>query len=342
MGFRLVAAVGRQQVLGALSSLLVILLCATAKAENEPSWLTWSAPPECPTASDIGRRVTELYGGALPRNRHLAVATRLSWTGAQWFIAVDVTLDEQRGERRVTVDSCAQAADFVAVAVVLALDPTSSSRPVPAGDRASERPQHDPEPKPGPERSQPAARARTGDTEPHRQRSAATKMRPHVSLVMDGALGELPGPHLGGALWLGLDVGRVGVSLVGAWYPAAATTPDRALAPIDFSLLEGRASLTYWLLGPAVRVGPSLSFHAGVIESDQIGSGSSPVREPWLAVGIGPQCVVAVAGPVSLFAEAELNLPILMPTFVLDDGSEVHRPGIGGRLALGGRISLHE
>jgi hypothetical protein len=323
--------------------LLATLFCAQSNAENEPSWLAWSAPPECPTAADIELRAAELYGAALPAHRHLAVTTKLDWTGTQWAVFVDVELDGQRGDRQVAVNSCAEASDFVAVAVVLAIDPTSSRRLVPSdGSRESRTAdaQRSVEPKPTP----PSVPSQVDDAKAHAERSAPAGLRwkPHVSLLADGAVGVLPGAHLGGALWIGTDVGRLAISLVGAFYPATPTTPDNARAPIDFALLEGRANLTYWFLGPALRIGPSVSLHGGVIESDQAGSSASAVREPWLSVGLGPQVLVRVGGPVSFFAEGELNVPLLMPTFVLDDGSEVHRPGVGARLALGGRISLRE
>jgi hypothetical protein len=141
-------------------------------------------------------------------------------------------------------------------------------------------------------------------------------------------------------LGLGADIDRLALSAIAAWYPATSTTLESARAPIDFGLIAGRANVAYWFLGPSARIGPSLSVHVGVIESSQIDSGRPVVREPWVALGAGPQAVVLLGGPVSLLAEGELNVPLLMPTFVLDDGTEVHRRGIGGRIALGTRISL--
>lgn len=343
MGFGAVARDGRKRAALALAVLLASLFCAQAKAENQPSWLAWSAPPECPTAADIEQRATELYGGPLPSQRRLAVTTKLDWTGTQWAVFVDVELDGQHGGRQVAVGSCAEAGDFVAVAVVLAIDPTSSRR-LTATEGSTETAPRNSERNIEPERPPASAPIELGDAKARAKRAAApgARWRPHASLLVDGAVGVLPGAHLGGALWLGADVGRLALSIVGAFYPRAPATPDNARAPIDFALLEGRANLTYWFLGPTLRVGPSISFHGGVIESEQTGSSASRVREPWLAVGLGPQLLVRVGGPVSFFAEGELNVPLLMPTFVLDDGSEVHRPGLGGRLALGGRISLGE
>jgi hypothetical protein len=52
MGIGAGARVRRQRALGALGALLSIVLCAEAGADSQASWLDWSAPPECPTASD--------------------------------------------------------------------------------------------------------------------------------------------------------------------------------------------------------------------------------------------------------------------------------------------------
>jgi len=330
----------RSRLLGASGSMLVMLLAGAARAEGAPKWLDWSAPPECPTVSDIEQRAVELFGGPLPRDRGLAVATELIWTGKDWEIAVELALDGHRGRRQVTVGRCTQAADFVAVAVVLAVDPASSQRLLDEHEEA--------EPTPAPVKPNAESAASVSDPPttaveggpPSAAAMNRVRIVPHVSVLADGAVGVLPGVHLGGALWVGADIDRLALGVVAAWYPATSTTLEAARAPIDFGLTAGRANVAYWFLGPRVRVGPSLSVHVGVIESGQVDSRRAAVREPWLAVGAGPQAVVLLRGPVSLLVEGELNVPLLMPTFVLDDGTAVHRRSLGARIAVGTRISL--
>ena len=312
------------------------MLAGAVRADGGPTWLRWSAPPECPTASDIGQRADELFGGSLPSDRGLAVATDLRWTGERWEIAVDVELDGHRGQRQVTVDTCSQAADFVAVAVVLAVDPSSSERLANTQPDEPAKPVREAEHRPQPP-AEPAAPVR--NTPPPSPSEQGPLVAPHLSLSLDAAVGVLPGAHLGGSLWVGADVGRLALSVAGEWYPTTETEVERAASPIDFGLIAGRVNAAYWFFGPRARLGPSLSLHVGSIESTQPGSGRS-VHETWVALGLGPQGSIVLAGPVSLLLEAELNLPLVMPTFVLSDGTEVHKPGIGGRFTLGARISL--
>lgn len=331
----------RQKLLGAAAGLLITVFAGAARAESGPTWLEWSAPPECPTAGDIERHAQELFGGPLPPDRRLAVATDLRWDGGRWEIAVDVALDGLRGERQVTVDSCSQAADFVAVAVVLAVDPNSSERLSSEANTNSAPARPDREPvEPQPQVEAPLQSVVEDELRrPRKRAQGGPRVAPHLSLLLDGAVGVLPDARLGGALWVGADVGRITISAVGEWYPAAEANVEHAETPIDFGLMAGRINVAYWFLGPRARVGPSLSLHAGVMESAQADSGYA-VEEPWVALGVGPQGVVLLGGPVSLLVEGELNVPLVMPTFVLDDGTEVHRPQIGGRIALGGRILL--
>lgn len=327
-------------MISAAAGLSIALFAAGARAEAAPAWLNWSAPPECPTAGDIERRAVELFGGPIPKDRPLAVATDLRWNGARWEIALEITLDEHRGEREVTLASCAEAADFVAVAVVLALDPTSSER------LSVERRTDDRAAAPSASAAEPVAKTATKpkEIESAGDVSAATEsgpqITPHVSVTFEGAVGILPSISGGGAVWAGADIDRLSASLVAEWSPTTARTFERAAAPIDFGLVGGRVNVAYWFLGPALRVGPSLSVHAGAIESGEVASERSSTWQPWLTLGLGPQAVVQLVGPLSLLAEAELNVPLAMPTFVLDDGTAVHDPGIGGKIGLGARFSF--
>src|SRR5690606_36197462 len=109
---------------------------------QEPGWLSWTAPPECPSAHDIEQRVGAWLGGAPSRASDLTVETALRWTEQKWEVTVDITLAGHSGTRRILVDTCQDAADFVAVAVVLAVDPARAER------WSSDEPVEAPEPQP--------------------------------------------------------------------------------------------------------------------------------------------------------------------------------------------------
>ncbi|HEY6724513.1 MAG TPA: hypothetical protein VI197_10785 [Polyangiaceae bacterium] len=317
-------------------------MLSTLSASAAPTaWLEWQAPPECPTASDIERRVSQWLGGPVPTDTDMAVRTALIWNGERWEVTVEIAFGGQKGTRQVTVRDCQEAADFVAIAVALALDPSlaegedAAVPDAPEQDRpldAPERPNLAPAPMPG---EAPRARAPAA-------RSAApggqSRFRPHLSVSVEGAAGTLPDPALGVGIAAGGDVGRLTFSLGARWFPPNSTTPEQAAAPIDFSLLGARAGAAYLFLGPAVRIGPSLAVDAGAIRAQQLRSPGGGVVEPWVSLAAGAVGLARLGDYVSVFSELELEVPITRPSFVLSDESVVHRVDFGARAALGLRF----
>lgn len=313
------------------------------------AWLEWSPPPECPSARDIERRVAEWLGGPLPTNTNIVVRTELAWNGARWEVSVEVAFDGESGVRRVSVRDCQEAADFVAVAVALAVDPSVAEKAdLTQPDAAEAEPVH------GSADDDAASRA-TLEVHPATERAAepeATRavahaptperslVRPHLSVSAEGATGVLPGPALGLGVAAGGDIGRLALSLGGRWLPPNSTTPEQALAPIDFSLLSGGVRAAYWFLGPKARLGPSVGLDAGAIQAEQLHSDNERVTEPWVALTSGILGLVQLTSYLSIFSELEVALPLTRPTFVLNDASTVHRVGVGARAALGLRFSL--
>jgi hypothetical protein len=167
-------------------------------------------------------------------------------------------------------------------------------------------------------------------------------VRPHVSLSSEGAIGVLPDPSLGVVVSAGVELGRVSLALGGSWYPSTVAKLQRAQQPIDFSLLAGRINAVYWIANSGLRLGPSASLHAGAIGSQQEGAAAAEVQEPWVAYGAGATLLADLTASLSLLAELELVSPFTQPSFVLSDGTEVHRVVLGPRAALGLRITLGE
>lgn len=328
---------------------LGVLWCAPTSAEPTQSWLDWHAPPECPTAGDIERRVSEWLGGPVPTETEMAVRTALVWNGERWEVTVEISFGAQKGTRQVGVRDCQEAADFVAVAVALALDPSladGSEIAVPGASQDGPKRGSTPD---EPERASasPAApsEGHAGTPQrapPPRSRSAATDgtppFRPHVSVSAEAAVGTLPDPALGLDIAAGGDVGRLSLSLGARWLPPNTTAPTQAAAPIDFSLFGARAHGAYLLLGPEARVGPSLAVDAGAIRAKQLRSDAGTVVEPWVSLGIGGLGLVRLVEYVSIFGEFELEFPLTRPNFVLSDGSVVHQVDLGVRAALGLRF----
>ncbi len=118
---------------GILQCVLLAQNSAAQTAPNEgdeqtksgPAWLSWHAPPECPSASYIEERIVEWLGRPPSVEARLAVDAAVLWRDDHWQVTAEISQARQKGERQVLVASCTEAADFVALSVVLALDPDS-------------------------------------------------------------------------------------------------------------------------------------------------------------------------------------------------------------------------
>jgi hypothetical protein len=352
----------RQRCCVAVAVALSVLTGWSADAQaGGPAWLEWSAPPECPAGEEIEQRVSEWVGAALPAEGELFVRTTLARSGERWDVGVVVSRDGQTAERRVLVSSCAAAADLVAIVVALAVDPgfaerlendapaelpsagsqreTSAASPV-AEDSASSAGSV-------PGRSR-ARGGPSGESEPDavrpspRFRDGARRVPWKVQLTLWGedAWGALPSPTAGLGVGVGAVHGRWSVELGGRWLAPVTKSPERAVAPIEFSLVGARGTVGYRLLGPRVQLGPLASVEGGAVRARQQVATNDWIHEPWWALGIGAGAFVELSDRIGLTGQLELTVPATRPTFVLSDGSEVYQVGPGGRGLLGASILL--
>ena len=333
---------------------------AEARAEGT-SWLEWSPQPGCPGEDEIERRVVEWVGAPLPEAGELFVRTTLVQSGGEWEVGVVITRDGQSGERRVSVTSCEAAADFVAIAVALAVDPGLAERiesdaapasPVaaavdppessaaPVAEQEAQLPRDRTSPRPA--RPDTGARGRPHAEVPPSRRPPddvpRNSWRLHTTLSAEDAWRTLPHSTAGVGLGVGADHGRWSVSLGTRWLLPVTESPERATAPIEFSLRAGRGTVAYRLLGPRVQFGPLLALEGGAVLARQQGATPDPVIEPWWLCGVGAGAFVALSAGVGLTGEVELSVPLTQPTFVLTDGSQVYQVGPGGRGLLGVRL----
>ncbi len=334
-----------------------------------PSWLEWSAPPGCPDGDDIERRVGEWVEGRWAESSDLSVTATLRTSGDQWDVRVVVTRGGHIAERLVTVSSCEAAADFVAIAIVLAVDPDLAeqleSDLLAVSSAAVARPQEEAPvtPRAGPEPADPPSQADAGPAagppavvappsasplppEEAVSSDAATgwsfrrwksNWQPHATLWGEEAWQSLPRPAVGVGLGLGLDHRRWSVALGARRLLPVTVFPERAAAPIEFSLTGVRCTLGYRLLAPPVQLAPLVSLEGGAVQTHQRGATSETVGAPWWQVGLGAGLLVRLSPRVTLTGELELSLPLTQPTFVLNDRSEVYQVGAGGRGLLGVR-----
>jgi hypothetical protein len=319
-----------------------------------PNWLSWSPPPECPTQEYIEGRIREWLGGGLPASAQLEVSARLTWVDSgRWDVHVLARLNGREGLRHITVEHCSEAADFVALAVVLAVNPDFA--PPPVSDSSSAAPRTDAaalSPFGSSSAEEPGV-AEPAVTEPAQRRltalgpAASPKKVPlFLSFGVRGELdlGTFPTARGGLAIDGAVSWPHWFLSLSGALYPAVEEELAGASGPIAFSLLVGRARGCYLFGRSSVRLGPCLSAELGAMQAGQTSGHVEPpaATELWSAVAAGLQGQVAVLPWLAPFATLDAAFPLTRPRFVLEDGTLVHQPSVVAlACAVGIRFFLH-
>lgn len=308
-------------------------------------WLTWNPPPECPNQEYIEGRITEWLGGDLPASAELEVNARLVWVDSErWEVHVGVRLNGREGLRHITVERCGDAADFVALAVVLAVNPDfapqadgDASASAPAVDADALSPLAPPEAEELEEPEEPSPLA-LKPAEPRR-----------VPIFFAfGARGELdvgtfPAARGGIALDAAVSWPHWLLSVSGALYPEVPQAFAGASGPLAFSRLVGRARGCYRIGKSSFVWGPCLSAELGTIQAGQTSGHVRPPRaaELWSAVSAGLEAQLAVLPWLSPLASLDATFPLSRPRFVLDDGTFVHRPSaVALTAAVGFRFFL--
>lgn len=304
-----------------------------------PNWLEWSVPRECPGVDYIEGRLVDWLGSPPAETDDLAVQAKLRWSEVGWHVRVHVALNGQAGERAVVVESCSDAADFVALTVALSVDPALMGETRKAPEPAPAEP---------PRRSEREESGKVAEDllleEPSKEgeEPAQAAGRPIVLAVGAAAelsAGALPDLHFGLALRLGLHdlLPRTRLWLVGRFLPEKESNGPSARGPIAFSLLSGRLSGCSLLLDGRLSFGPCVLVEVGTIQAGQsfgtlLDQGGSTL---WASVGASLELDLRLSEMVRPFAGLDLLVPVANTEFLLNDGSTYYETQVGFRLAGG-------
>jgi len=336
----------RGQVRFLLAIGAILAFSTAARAEEPPSeaseaaaapWLSWSPPPECPRADFVLDRVRTWLNGQLPPAGELEARGEVQWTGTEWEVLVAIRVGVAVGERRVRVATCGDAAEFLAVTIVLAIEPERGpelTRAVDPPAAASVAPALEIEAA--------AAAVQEVRVDPvEREASSGPPPEPPARPVswllgasVEGALGALPNFQVGPAVELGLQYGPLVVTAGARLLPPVTQTPPGAVGDISYSLAAGRVGAC--LLGDFgfTSFGPCAAVDVGALWTQQAAPGDISQTVPWvdLQAGAGARFF----GPrVSLALGARLSVPVTQPLFVVSSGETVHQPTPGVVLDLG-------
>ena len=125
--------------------------------ESAREWLTWNAPPSCPTRDDFAARVESLLGrsrGEFPDALGVAVSIE-SLAPDRWRLRLAVREASGAGERIIEDASCGLLSEATALIVALAVDPVAvlsrqaeATRPGPEPMALAQAPSPQPAPAP--------------------------------------------------------------------------------------------------------------------------------------------------------------------------------------------------
>src|SRR6478735_5037351 len=300
--------------------------------EKPVEWLRWTPPPECPGQDFVLERVQSWFGGRMPATRDLDARGEVNCAGTHWEVTVALRVDDTKGERRVRVATCADAAEFLAVTIVLAVDP-SRAPDLPTVVAEAEVPPEEEPPVPPVERKQapvPPGQANTALPEraPEPQRSW------FLGVAAEGAAGPLPSFQVGPLIEAGLERGPAVLGVGVHFLPSVAQLPSGAVAEISYGLAAGRLNACVLApLGP-FDLGPCADLDVGALWTNQGPPGDVAQLVPWVDLQIG--AMARLFGPqASLVLGSRLSVPLTQPRFVVSSGALAHQPTVGVVLDLG-------
>ena len=307
-------------------------LASAAEPAAEGPALRWSAPPECPAATQLRAEIDRLLTRPQAPSRVIAEVSAQVTRDAGGPYRLRLVITDRDGairERRVDGATCAEVAG--AAAVILAL----------AGDDDTPPPTEPPPSPPAPvdpPRSPPAPVDRKHlEIEPT-ARPAPPPRVPEIAALASVDFASLPAPAPGFGLGLALGVGANRYELRAmAWLPERATLASRAAVGGDVALVAGALRYCRVLVDGVIDLAPCAGFEAGALLASGVGV-ATPTSGigPWLA----PE--LALVGAVHLGARFALSLEIdglavlARDRFVITSAGQVYQPPpVTARAAIG-------
>jgi len=352
----------RQRVAGRWLAFLTTagVTCAAsvaARAEEAPSvpeqatsaWLSWTPPPECPGPGFVLDRVRGWHDGPLPVG--LEASGEVTWQGQEWEIHVIILVDGARGERRVRVATCGDAAEFLAVAIVLAVDPgraaelqppsgevtSAATTPSVAAVAAQEESDPGPATPASSASSATAAAPSSREAPPYSPKRRKLERSWFVGVLGEGAVGPLPSFQAGPVVEGGFRRGALEVTVGASVLPPVKQTPEGAVADIEYGLATGRLGACALARAGAFELGPCAQLNVGALWTRQPEPGGVSQTVPWVELQAG--ALAQTSGPRwAAVLGGRLAVPLTQPEFVVSDGTLVHQPTVGVTVDLGVRF----
>lgn len=325
-------------VLGAGVWTALVAAPRSAHADDRVS-VTWSAPKECPAASEVTKR-TE---ARVPTDASVRASARVEKISGRYRATLEIeaapsgSAKRDRGERVLTDASCDALASNVAVVIAMSVAPSSD---VPREDEAKPAEPATAAPTPSATVSPPLSPPAPEKPSDEKPRSDGNdRLSPTLRLEVVADAGLLPSLAGGGGLAIGIDaLDRLHVELHGAIFLAQDGNFDAARGA-RFSLVSGGLR-GCWTLTRPIEVAPCLG--AGVLRLSATGFGTKSVTDGD-AFTWAPEAAVLlrapIAGPLALRGGIAAIAPMSRQSFVITARGTVHEPSaVAVRSLLGPEV----
>ena len=306
--------------IGAGAVVFALLLCTPCSAA--PASLRWSAPAECPDASDVEGRVGAIVGKALAVTLDADVVVRRTEQARYGAVVRVRSRDGRVWERSLEEATCELVADAAATVVAMSLEASASSHDAPdAGAAPPERPASPETPSP------PQAPRDVGASPSPKRSSGASEPRFAAGLVAMADEGTLPSPAVGGGVvlaWYPLPPLRIEAALL-RWIDQSATVPNQTFGG-TFQLTTADLRSCWSLLGRTVTVGPCAGIEVAHVEAKGFKSTTSENGEAtWWSPSAGGLLRWMPLRTIGFGALADVVFPVARPTFVIVNGGSIHQ-----------------
>jgi hypothetical protein len=300
---------------------------AQAQTQEGTVGIAWTAPAECPTASDLEAAIRDLLGQPphLADGRRLEVKARAERKpDRRWSATIETRLGTAMGSRTVATESCRAAADATALIVALMIDPDAvaarAAAPASPPPAAADAAVHAPAP-PAPETA--SETAVSSPPPPSRPRLA-----PRLSLgpTMAVDVGTLPQPGYAAGARIAVKLGRSALELGVLASSSASATISGTAPPAggSFRFLAGSlAACPAAGLGRRLDLGACAELELTEVKGTGFGVTSSYQNDArWLALGGGGLLRLRLTRHVAIPFRVDALAPLARTTFFLNGVSQ--------------------
>lgn len=290
---------------------------ADAVSATDTLDVEWTTPTECPSSTELRRRVA----ARVPAGLAVRARGRVEKRAGRYQVALEVSTSSSssRGERVLDAATCDELVESVAVVVAMSV--------APAAERAREEDAAELPAPPPPAPATGAPQDRPVATPSHEPEGATSRVL--VRAELSGDAGLLPSAAIGGGLAVGVVLLRgLSVEASAALFSSQDGTAPASAAGGSFGLLSGGARACY-ALTRGIEVLPCLGVEVARIAASGFGAATVSDAD---SVTWGPEALLAgrlpVAGPISVRVALGAFAPISRQSFVISAAGTVHQPAV--------------